>query len=63
MAIDTEDKRRAAMALMPGFSLIDPVPDGSILAEDRAHTTGIFRRDYSATQLVAEGVEAILWPF
>ncbi len=45
MALDTENKRRSALALFPGQSLIEPVPDNTIEAEDRAHVLGLFSRD------------------
>jgi len=45
MAIDTEDKRRSAMARIYGVigAGIAPVPDGTIDASDRAHITGFYR--------------------
>ena len=47
MAIDNEDKRRAAMGLTA------PSPDSAISEQDRAQVTGFYRFDYDAPPAAA----------
>lgn len=63
MAIDTENKRKAAIAAGRAWRLL-PVPDGSISALDRRHMAGFYRLvtgvggpyDVAAGQVYAAGV-------
>lgn len=59
MAVDSEDKRRAAIAVgVPGL-IIMPKPDGTIAGDDRKHIAG-FYRGISSITLIRYGNKGFL---
>jgi hypothetical protein len=53
MAIDTEDKRRSALSVMPGIRIL-PIADGSITQPDWQHVGKLYRG------IAAGGVPAVI---